>query len=971
MVSGDSIWRKGQNVQPSPSLGGSNAGFRLRPYQLQAVDELQGQYRLGKGAVLLVAPTGSGKTAVGCHFVKQAVEQGKRCLWLAHRSELIRQASQRLAQDYRVRHGIIKAGLADYDPRFPVQIASVQTLARREPVEGVGLLVVDEAHHATADTYLRIIESHTNAIVLGLTATPWRLTGRQLGSLFDGIVAVANYPFLIGQGFLVRPRVFLPADLPDFSTVRLLGGDYDEDQAAAIMEHPKLVGDVLAQWRKHAFKGGKPRSTIIFACNVAHSIHIVRIFREAGIAAEHLDSQVTEKEREAILERLARGQTTVVSNVVILSEGFDCPSVSCAIVARPTASRTLFIQMLGRALRPCPEVGKSDCIILDHAANSLRHGLISEIVSYELEEGDLLDASTPTRSPCKKCPACHAVVPTSAQVCSECNHSFSLGRKLPDVVVGELVELRTAGAPAGSATPPAGKEVPPAVRPASPAVPAVEELQGPAGGTYLHLLLHLNEKDVPARLAALRPALANLPAPDKLPFVKAGLFCPQPHLWLEQMAQAKCLKPLGLGCLEKIHGIRVDGYKGLTYFDRTKRALQHAKPDLIVRLAALLFASAVPGMIDRTIRQGFRTVGGYAPHSADMASQVLAGLGLNGETRECTLELIRQHEYLFYQILHNLNGIPLPMLCKRLRKKLGPLWRQHFEFAECLWDGPVLRWIRVNFAAVCQAFDTLEEKICEIKPEEACPIDGNTLLARYGLPTGPWVRIMKHEIGQWCMSNPKEAQDLEAVNAAADAIFEQNRLTSPTYNLDLPFLQLDEAELNQVPDPLAVRQILVEASRLKVGEVTGWARGYPRKAAVGVITVISTATNSKPTASLCARYFADVAGLLRDITLGEVFKALTSPRRTPSEVVETVRKGREAVAVLRQKYERTKVKEHGIALARVLRDVGHFEEASSVANEMLRRFAGETIIARLVHNITRFLPNGESSNAAAPAGQEV
>jgi superfamily II DNA or RNA helicase len=958
-------------MQPSPSRGTHDAGFFLRPYQLQAVDELQGQYRRGKGAVLLVAPTGSGKTAVGCHFVKQAVDQGKRCLWLAHRSELIRQASQRLAQDYRVRHGIIKAGVADYDPRFPVQIASVQTLARRKPIDGVGLLVVDEAHHATADTYMRIIESHPNAIVLGLTATPWRLTGRQLGSLFDGIVAVANYPFLIGQGFLVRPRVFLPAELPDFSTVRLLGGDYDEEQAAAIMERPKLVGDVLAQWQKHAFKAGKPRSTIIFACNVAHSLHVVRVFREAGIAAEHLDSQVPEKEREAILERLARGQTTVVSNVLILSEDFDCPPVSCAIVARPTASRTLFIQMVGRALRPCPEVGKSDCIILDHAANSLRHGLISEIVSYELEEGDLLDASKPARSPCKKCPACNAVVPQNAQVCSECNYFFSLGRKLPEVADGELVELRTAAAPVGSATPATKEAVPvwpaPPPRPAVPAAPVLVELRGPVGGTYSHLLLHLNEKDVPARLAALRPALANLPAADKLAFVKAGLFCPQPHLWLEQMAQARCLTPLGLGCVEKIHGIRVDGYKGLSYFDRTKRALQHANPDLIVRLGALLFASAVPGMIDGAIKRGFKTVRGYAPHSADIASQALAGLGLNGETRECALELIRQHEYLFDQVLHNSNGIPLPKLCERLRKKLGPLWRQHFELAECLWDGPVLRWIRTNFAAVSQAFDTAEEKICDIKPEKACPIDGNTLLARYGLPTGLWVRIMKHEIGQWCLSNPNKAQGLEAVNAAADAIFEQNRLTSPAFNLDLPFLQLDEAELNQVSDPLRVRQLLVEASGLKVGEVSGWARGYPRKAAVAVIEAISTATNNKPTASLCARYFVDVAGLLRDITLGEVFKALTSPRRTPSEVVETVRKGRHAVADLREKYERNKSKENGIALARALRDVGHFEDAYTIAREMLRRFEGETAIDRLVDNIKRFLPNGESSDVSSVA----
>lgn len=429
-------------MQSPPTNSVIDLGFCLRPYQIEAVDELQGQYRLGKAAVLLVSPTGSGKTAVGCHFVKLAVDQGKRCLWLAHRSELIRQASQRLAQDYRVRHGIIKAGVAEYDPRFPVQIASVQTLVRRKPIDAVGLLVVDEAHHATAETYLRIIEAHPNAQVLGLTATPWRLTGKQLGSLFDGIVAVANYPFLIDHGFLVKPRIFLPADLPDFSTVRLLGGDFDEDQAATIMERPTLVGDILEQWKKHANAAGKPRSTIIFACNVAHSRHIVNVFRHAGISAEHLDGQVPEKDREAILDRLAGGQTSIVSNVLLLSEGFDCPPVSCIVIARPTASRTLFIQMVGRALRPCPAKGKTDCVILDHAGNAFRHGLISEITCYELEAGDTLDLSKEPRAACKKCPSCYAVVQQNAQVCPECNYSFSLGRKLPDSAEGELVEVQ-------------------------------------------------------------------------------------------------------------------------------------------------------------------------------------------------------------------------------------------------------------------------------------------------------------------------------------------------------------------------------------------------------------------------------------------------------------------------------------------------------------------------------------------------
>jgi superfamily II DNA or RNA helicase len=953
---------------------------------------------MGKDAVLLVAPTGSGKTAVGCHFVKQAVDEGKRCLWLAHRSELIRQASQRLAQDYRVRHGIIKAGVADCDPRFPVQIASVQTLVRRKPIDSVGLLVVDEAHHATADTYLRIIEGHPGAIVLGLTATPWRLTGKKLGSLFDGIVAVSNYPFLIGEGYLVRPRVFLPADIPDFSSVRLLGGDFDEDQAATIMERPKLVGDVLEQWQKHAM-AGKPRSTIIFACNVAHSRHIVSLFREVGISAEHLDAQVPEKEREAILDRLARGQTTVVSNVMLLSEGFDCPPVSCVVAARPTASRTLFIQMVGRALRPCVQLGKTDCIILDHAANSLRHGLIAEITTYELEEGDLLDP-TKARANCKRCPHCNAVVTQNAQLCPECNYSFSLGRKLPEVEDGELVEFGGTAVPAspieagqngqrgqppplkngqpvqvapqtnGHPAPP--KNGHPAPRNEPPPAQRVQadstlfaELRGPCADGYRDVLLNLKRRDALQRLTAMSGAISRLAKSEKLAFIKAGLLSEHPHLWLENVAAAKCLKNLGLGCLEKVVAARIDDYKGLTHFERTKRALETSKRDLVIRLAAMLYAAGVPNMINLATKRGFRAVRGYAPHSAQIAADTLQSLGLAGEQRECTVELIRQHEYVFDQVLHATAPDPIPKLCERWRKKLGPLWRQHFELAQALWDGAVLRWIRTNFDSVCRAFDTAEEKICAIKPEESCPLDGNTLMARYQMPTGPWLRVMKDEIGKWCLSNPTKAQDLDAIRAAADAIFEHNKQLSPVFNLDLPFLQLDDEELLKVPDPLEVLLELIEASQLKMGEVPNWARGYRRKAVVAVIGAVAHATNNKQTASMCARYFAELASLLKDITLGEVYKALTSHRRTPPEVIAAVVKGREALANLRQRYEKNRSKDMGMQLIRACRDVGHFEEAYAVAQETFRQHSEDTSLERLVDNIRRFLPPANRSPSPA------
>jgi DNA repair protein RadD len=950
--------------------------FKLRPYQLDAVSKLKYEYNLGRSAVLLVAPTGSGKTAVGCHFVKEAVEQGKTCLWIAHRSELIRQASNHLAQEYKVRHGIIKAGVGNHNPRLRVQIASVQTLVRRKPIDGVGLLVVDEAHHATADTYLRIIESHPNAIVLGLTATPWRLTGKQLGSLFDVVVEVANYPFLIERGYLVRPRVFLPSEIPNFSELKLVGGDFDEEQSATIMQRPKLIGDVFEQWKKHALGEGKPRSTIIFACTVPHSRQIVSLFIQAGIAAEHLDAQVPEKEREAILDRLATGKTTVVCNVMLLSEGFDCPLVSCVVIARPTASRTLFIQMVGRALRPCAASRKSDCIILDHAANSLRHGMVSEITSYELDEGDLLTPSI-NRAPCKKCPLCNAVVTNNSDMCPECNYSFHLDRRLPSMMKGELVEFDSA--PHSNVTMPSQNRESTLLSgvdkltlyqdsPISIGMSyesALKGLNGPASEAYREFLLTLNQRNNHERLLSIIPALSRLSASEKMGFVTAGLLSEQSHEWLQDMNRAGCLKYLGLGCLEEMSSARMEGYNGLTFFERTKRSLRRTKPDLVLKFAALLFGVGAPRQMRIASKHGFKTVRGYTQSSVELASESLRSMSLGGEIRECVLELILHHEYLFDQILNQSSNAEIPKLCERWRKKLGPLWKQHFEFAEALWDGKVLKWIHKNYSALCQGFDSVEGEIFAMKPEEHCPLDGNTIMARYKmLSAGPWITGMKSEIGKWCMANPIMAQDSSSVFAAADEIFAHYRKSNSSafFNRDKPFLHLDEEQLLSVPDPFGVRNLLIEASKLKVGNVSEWAAGYRRKAVVSVVNSVARETNSKQTTSLCAIRFLEFNRALEDISLGELLRAMVQTNGLTHEIVEAVRSGRHRVALLRKEYQKGFNKDSGLQFARALRDLGHFKESLEVITSICTQYPEEPSAIRLLEKVRKYITSTDDES---------
>jgi DNA repair protein RadD len=225
------------------------------------------------------------------------------------------------------------------------------------------IIVVDEAHHVRARTYMRILELYPNAIVIGLTATPVRGDGRGRGNVFEVPVECPSVAELIDAGYLVGTKVYAPS-LPDLRGVRVERDDYVEAQLAQRMDNAKLVGDAVEHWLRFAER----RQTVVFATTVAHSLHIRDEFRRAGVLAEHIDGTTPTEERDAILARLAAGQVEVVCNAMVLTEGWDQPSVSCLVLARPTKSLGLYRQMVGRALRPAP--GKTDALILDHTASN-------------------------------------------------------------------------------------------------------------------------------------------------------------------------------------------------------------------------------------------------------------------------------------------------------------------------------------------------------------------------------------------------------------------------------------------------------------------------------------------------------------------------------------------------------------------------------------------------------------------------
>ena len=408
--------------------------MNLRPYQIDAVQSLRRSIASGNHGVILAAPTGSGKTVMGCEVIRLATAKGRRTLFVAHRDELIRQCSAKLS-DIGISHGIIKAGMRGGDVLAPVQVASIQTITRRSQIPPADLLMIDECHHVMSGGYKRLIERYPDAIRLGLTATPYRLDGQGLGEFFSDIIKAASIMDLLARGYLIPPKIYAPP-APSTQGIHVRKGDFEQGEAAQVFDKPSLVGEVVSTWRARA----DGRTTVVFACTIEHSRHIVAQFNSAGVPAAHLDGACSPEARQQILADIGSGRLTVVSNCMVLTEGWDLPRCAAVIMARPTQSRCLWRQMIGRGLRPCE--GKDSCVVLDHVGNIHRFGLPLEEDEYSLSGLAQKEKGPPSL---KNCPVCFAICRSLVQVCPECGHVFQkVARELPRQVAGELQEFSAA-----------------------------------------------------------------------------------------------------------------------------------------------------------------------------------------------------------------------------------------------------------------------------------------------------------------------------------------------------------------------------------------------------------------------------------------------------------------------------------------------------------------------------------------------
>lgn len=413
----------------------------LRPYQEGVLTELTDLLRSTAAAkALVVAPTGSGKTIIGAELIRQAA--GAKVLFLAHRRELIRQAQSKLAEA-GIKPGIM---LADVDPdeMADVQVASVQTLwRRRATLPPADLVIVDEAHRSRARTYQSLLARYPRAAVVGLTATPCRTDGRGLGNIFDTMVSCPQVAELIDQGHLVRTKVYAPST-PDLHGVHVRMGDYKEDELAAAVDTPKLVGDIISHWHRLA----EHRKTVVFATSVDHAVHIKNEFVKSGVRAAHIDGGTPKPERDGILERLSLGELELVTNCMVLTEGWDQPDVSCLVLARPTKSFGLYRQMVGRGLRPVR--GKEFCLVLDHAGTTYQHGFVEEPVYWSLDVDHKarsvahVNRQAHPDQRLTDCTSCGAVR-EAGKPCPVCGFQPVRGGRWVDAMDGELCQLHRNG----------------------------------------------------------------------------------------------------------------------------------------------------------------------------------------------------------------------------------------------------------------------------------------------------------------------------------------------------------------------------------------------------------------------------------------------------------------------------------------------------------------------------------------------
>jgi superfamily II DNA or RNA helicase len=436
--------------------------FKLRPYQAEMVVQTRDALREHQ-SVLDVMATGGGKTALSGFMSGSASRRNRKVIFGVHRKELIKQTAKTFDK-VGIPYGIIANGFTG-DRHQNVQIASIQTLQKRLDWYGTpDLYIVDEAHHAGAATWAEVIDRYKagGSKIVGLSATPERLDGTGLGRWFDKMVVGPSPAWLIEEGWLTPIRLFAPS-VPDLSGIKKTAGDFNKSDLSDRMSGTKIIGDVVKHYRELAHK----RRAMVFCVSIKHSLAMVEQFQNAGYRAAHIDGE--SENRDELIAAFEAGKIEVLSSVDLVSEGFDLPAIEVAILCRPTHSLSLFLQQVGRVLRPVYAPGfdldtklgriaaiaagpKPYALILDHSANTIDrekggrgHGMPDEerewtLAGKEKKKRGLRDADEEPAVTTRQCPTCFRVHKPEPK-CPGCGHEYPTMGRTVEELEGELQEV--------------------------------------------------------------------------------------------------------------------------------------------------------------------------------------------------------------------------------------------------------------------------------------------------------------------------------------------------------------------------------------------------------------------------------------------------------------------------------------------------------------------------------------------------
>lgn len=401
--------------------------MELRDYQEAALNNVAAAYRADKRRVVLTMPTGAGKTVTAAAMATVAISRGYRVLMLVHRQELVHQA------EAAMRSAGLEVGVVwkkRKEVNAAVVITTIQSRMKLDTYGPEDLIIVDECHHAVSRTWKDRLDQH-QARVLGLTATPLRRDGRGLREVFDALVIGRRVDELIAAGSLSGYRLLAPPGGYNMDGAKKRMGDFAPE--AAQQEAMIRVADVVDAVTKHA----RGRKMLVFCVSILHAEETREKLHAQGIRCDLLTGKTSDKQRAAVEQQFRDGELDALINVDLFGEGYDCPECDCVVLARPTMSLSLYLQQVGRAMRPAD--GKKDALIIDCARNSQRLGLPDAIREWSLDstrkKTKERDASLWT------CPECFSSHPPGKLKCQYCEHEREINSRMIEETPEVLVEI--------------------------------------------------------------------------------------------------------------------------------------------------------------------------------------------------------------------------------------------------------------------------------------------------------------------------------------------------------------------------------------------------------------------------------------------------------------------------------------------------------------------------------------------------